>query len=383
MAGGPELNAIAPVIAKHHASHGKLLTKVDVEACPPGAVDAIIVPTNRPWGFLGTAVDVAAALGRPLVVLASGNADPVRAAKLARTRGVEMLVIDMRNLPASLMPRQATAKVLGGTEFTRRTDTSLKRNLGLLVSRVVGWDQVAFLDDDITVPRAADLDAAAGLVSEGYAAVGLSVGGFPDNSVVCHAHRETGGEQGTFIGGGALVIGHESMSSFFPTIYNEDWFFLLDDEGLRRSAITGEVKQKPYDPFANELRAQMEEFGDCLAEGVFALLDDAGGFERAADEGYWWEFLFGRVQLIDSILDRIKSRGRRDDEALRMEIALRAARKRCEAIDPSLCVRYLTALAQDRRTWAAHVESSPRAVVGLRGSMEALGLMGHGTYVAR
>ncbi|MEV8442947.1 hypothetical protein AB0425_36680 [Actinosynnema sp. NPDC051121] len=384
MAGGPGLNATAPALVEHHASHGKLLTTVEVRDCPRGEVDAIIVPTNRPWSYLGTAADVAAALGRPLVVLTSGAAAPDRAAKLARTRGIEMLVVDVTALPTSLMPRlSATAKVLSPTEFVRHTDTSFKRNLGLLVSRVVGWERVAFLDDDISVPTPSDLDAAAGLVSQGYGAVGLKVGGFPDNSVVCHAHRETGGEQGTFIGGGALVIGRESMTSFFPTIYNEDWFFLLDDAGLRRSAITGEVKQKPYDPFANELRAQMEEFGDCLAEGVFALLDDDGGFEAAADEGYWTEFLLGRMALIDSILGRIESRGRRDDEALRMEIALRAARKRCEAIPASLCVRYLKALAQDRRTWAAHVEGFPSAAVDLRGSMRALGLVGHGTYVAR
>ncbi|MFE2754118.1 hypothetical protein ACFXGA_19190 [Actinosynnema sp. NPDC059335] len=377
------MNTTAPAPVAHHASHGKLLTRVDVADCPPGRVDAIVVPTNRPWRHLEKAVGVAADLGRPLVVLASGAAAPDRAAKLARTRGVEALVVDVRALPASLMPRlSATAKVLSPTEFVRHTDTSFKRNLGLLVSRVVGWDRVAFLDDDITVPAPADLDAAAGLVSEGYAAVGLEVGGFPDNSVVCHAHRETGGDQGTFIGGGALVIGRESMTSFFPTIYNEDWFFLLDEAGLRRSAVTGRVRQKPYDPFATEQRAEMEEFGDCLAEGVFALLDDDGGFEAAGDEGYWEKFLHSRVALIDGILGRIRSRGRPDDEAMLMEIALRAARKRCEAIPPSLCVRYLKALAQDRRAWAAHVGTFPRGAADLRGAVTELRLVGHATYVA-
>jgi glycosyltransferase involved in cell wall biosynthesis len=366
-----------------HGSHSKLLATVDVEDCSHGAVDAIIVPTSRPWRDLNTAVDTAAVLNRPMLVLCSGQGSPARAAKMARGMGVEMLVVDVSAPPRSLVPQFTTTRVVHSTEFVRHTDTSFKRNLGLLVSRVVGWERVAFLDDDITVPKPSDLDAAAGLVSEGYAAVGLKVGGFPDNSVVCHAHRETGGDQGTFIGGGALVIGRESMTSFFPTIYNEDWFFLLDDAGLRRSAVTGKVEQKPYDPFANEFRAQMEEFGDCLAEGVFALLDDDGGFEAAADQSYWSEFLHGRMALIDSILHRIRSRGRRDDEALRMEIALRAARKRCEAIPPSLCVRYLKALAQDRRTWAAHVETFPRGTVGLRGSVAALGLTGHATYVAR
>lgn len=377
------MNTAPPATAEHHASHGKLLTSVDVADCPPGRVDAVVVPTNRPTAHLSAALDVAAALDRPLVALTSGHASAARTAKLARDRGVEALALDVRDLPGAVMPRLATGKVLRGTEFERRTDTSLKRNLGLLVSWVVGWERVAFLDDDITVPRPADLDAAAGLVSDGYAAVGLDVGGFPDNSVVCHAHRETGGEQGTFIGGGALVVGNGSMTSFFPNVYNEDWFFLLDDRGLRRSARTGEVLQKPYDPFANELRAQTEEFGDCLAEGVFALLDDEGGVEAAADEGYWWEFLLDRAGLIDGILDRIRSRSRQDDEALRMEMALRAARKRCDAIPPSLCVRYLKALAQDRRTWAGHVERHPRAATDLRGALDVLRLADHGTYAAR
>ncbi|MFC6092785.1 hypothetical protein [Saccharothrix lopnurensis] len=377
------MNTAPQTVARHHASHGTLLATVPVADCPPGEVDAVVVPTNRPWGYLSTAVDVAAALSRPLVVLTSGSASPERTAKLARGSGVETLVLDVGRLPRPLMPRLATTEVLRGTEFERRTDTSLKRNLGLLVSRVLGWERVAFLDDDIAVPRPRDLDSAAGLVSAGFAAVGLAVGGFPDNSVVCHAHRETGGEQGTFIGGGALVIGHESMTSFFPSVYNEDWFFLLDDHGLRRSAKTGEVLQKPYDPFADELRAQTEEFGDCLAEGVFALLDDEGGFGAATDEGYWWEFLLGRAALIEGILERLRSRRRRDDEALRMEMALRAARKRCRAIEPSLCVRYLKALAQDRRTWAEHVEKHPRAATDLRGALDVLRLTDHGAYVAR
>ena len=376
------MNATAPALVEHHASHGKLLTTVDAQHCPSGEVDAIIVPTNRPPDYLRTATDVAAALRRPLVVLTSGAAEREPTATLAGGKHVETLVIDVGELPASLVPRESkTAEVLSGTEFVRHTDTSFKRNLGLLVSRVVGWERVAFLDDDIAVPEPAHLKAAAGLVSLGYAAVGLDVGGFPDNSVVCHAHRQTGGDQGTFIGGGALVIGRESMTSYFPTIYNEDWFFLLDDVGLRRSAVTGRVRQKRYDPFADEKRAQTEEFGDCLAEGVFALLDDDGGFDAAADETYWNGFLRGRMALIDSILDRLRSRGPRDDQALRMEIALRAARKRCEAIEASLCVRYLDALAQDRRTWAAHVEAFPQGVVGLRDSVDALGL-GRATYVA-
>ncbi|WP_146173814.1 hypothetical protein [Saccharothrix carnea] len=346
----------------------------------PGRVDAIVVPTNRPGHYLKNAIECAARLDVPLVVLSSGRSSAAEAEKLARVSDVGMLAFDVSEVSGPLTPALATTALLRGTLFRHRTDIGLKRNIGLLVSRLAGWEVVAFLDDDILMPDPRDISAAAGLVCDGYAAVGLHIGGFPDNSVVCHAHRETGGDQGTFIGGGALVVSLEASSSFFPAIYNEDWFFLLNDRSLRRSAVIGNVLQRPYDPFVTA-RAQSEEFGDCLAEGVFALLDDDGNFDRALDVSYWRHFLGDRMSLIDSILDRIRSRGRRDDEALRMEIALRAARKHCEAIPPSLCVRYLKALALDRQTWVAHVDSVRRHVTDLRGALRWLGLSGHGMHV--
>src|SRR5262249_35082843 len=140
------------------------------------------------------------------------------------------------------------------------SDTSDKRNLGLLLARAIGWDRIAFFDDDIMIPNPEDLQDAARLLDY-YAAVSLAVGGYPDNSVVCLAHRATGGFQETFIGGAALVVGRELMLSFFPKIYNEDWFFLLDDNQLKSVAVTGSAFQTPYDPYIHDWRARSEEFG--------------------------------------------------------------------------------------------------------------------------
>lgn len=346
------MNAIAPVTVEHHESHGGLLTAVDTARCSTARVDAIIVPTNRPTPFLTEAVALARTLGCTLVVLCSGSASVAGTVALASR--VDLVAVDVDRLPPRVLPGSATAELLRGTDFDRRTDTSLKRNLGLVIARLMDWEHVAFLDDDITVPTPGDLEVAAGMLSSSIAAVGLAVGGFPDNSVVCHAHRETGGDQGTFIGGGALVVGRESTESFFPTIYNEDWFFLLDDFGLRGSAVTGRVIQKPYDPFAGDARAQVEEFGDCLAEGVFALLDE-GRYAEVRAVGYWEEFLAGRLALIDGILGKVRDGVRGEEEAHRMEMALLGARKRCAAIRPRFCVDYLDALAVDRRRWARFV----------------------------
>ncbi len=139
------------------------------------------------------------------------------------------------------------------------------------------------------MPEPLDLRDAAGLTSY-YAGVGLSINGMPDNSVVCHAYREAGGQQDMFVGGGALAVAVNSTTSFFPNIYNEDWFFLLDEDGLRSTTSTGAAVQKQYDPFARDYRARMEELGDCLAEGLFWLLD-TGRSIKDADLAHWQDFL--------------------------------------------------------------------------------------------
>ena len=159
----------------------------------------------------------------------------------------------------------------------------------LVLSHMLRWKRVVFLDDDIHVPDPDDLSRAVSLLDT-HTAVGLGIGGFPDNSVVCHAFREAGGWQDTFIGGGALAVEVKRNRSFFPNVYNEDWFFVLDaGKGLQSVATVGEVLQDPYDPYCPE-RARAEEFGDVLAEGTFWLLDQG----RSASDGdlaHWRDFL--------------------------------------------------------------------------------------------
>lgn len=338
----------------HSGDHTSLLAAVEGSLA---TVDALIVPTNRIPAYLSAAMLLARDLDSHLLVLCSGHASAHRTFELAATYGTKVAAIDVDLVRADLLPSFKTTTMPAWTTFGRKTDTSLKRNLGLLVARSVGWDRVVFLDDDIRVPDPDDLARAVGLV-DSYAGVGLHIGGFPDNSVVCHAYREVGGFQKTFVGGGALAIGERSMASFFPNVYNEDWFFLLDDDGLLPTAMTGKAVQKPYDPFADESRARLEEFGDCLAEGVFALLDN-GQSIADADAAYWRDFLESRRELINDILSKVELAHRSDADTQRMIASLKAARGRCQIIMPELCVDYLEALRDDRKAWRAFVEKRP------------------------
>lgn len=362
----------------HHGSHRQLLTEVPALPAHSTSVDGIVVPTFRSPEYLRNAVATAAALDCALVVLCSKQASVRRTVELATAAGIELIAVDVDRLNPGPLPVFRTTALLRGTRFRRPTDTSLKRNLGLLLARSLGWERLVFLDDDIRVPRPDDLRDAVKLL-ESHASVGLSVAGYPDNSVVCHAYRYAGGPQATFIGGGALAVGAESFTAFSPDVYNEDWFFLLDNAGLRPAAVTGTAVQWPYDPFLDAGRARAQEFGDCLAEGVFAALDEQ---RRAPDAeyGYWQDFLGRRRRFIGEIIERI--RGMSGDPAVRERIVLtlKAAHGRNLLITPRLCVDYLEAMRADRETWRAQV-SATRTGLRPEKALAELGLLCHARYL--
>ena len=352
-----ELGHCVAVSPNHHGRHEHLIG-VPPRTPATREIDAIIVPTARMAHEMAGAAALAARLGCTLVALCSQWSVASDVVRIARPHGVDVVVIDTKRLPPGVLPRFATDRLLQGTRFHRTTDTSRKRNLGLLIARLCGWERVVFLDDDIAIPDSGDLLLAAGL-AEDYAGVGLAIDAtwpsFPDNSVVCHAFRDAGGDQGMFVGGGALVVRPASMESFFPNIYNEDWFFLFGEDGLRPVTMVGRALQRPYDPYEDGRRAQSEELGDCLAEGLFWLFDNGGSIEDA-DAPFWAEFLGKRISFITEVTGMVHRMHVATGLRSKMLTALRAARGRSERITPELCTRFVSAWREDRGTWHAHVD---------------------------
>ncbi|MFI6901669.1 hypothetical protein ACIBKY_10420 [Nonomuraea sp. NPDC050394] len=344
----------------HHGSHRKLLSSRTAPA-RTGRIDAIVIPTARPPAFLDHAADLARRLGCPVVALCSG---PRTGAATVRRRLPWVIAADFPGPEQLRLPGFATSRVLPHS-FQRSGDLAAKRNAGLLLARMMGWRNLAFLDDDIVVSSPGDLCSAAALLDE-HGAVALSVSGYPDNSVVCHAYRDVGGDQDTFVGSGALVVDTAQARSFFPDVYNEDWFFVLE---VPRLGVTGQMWQAPYDPYESPERARDEEFGDVLAEGIFWLLDDRRPVSEANLE-HWRTFLRRRRSFIEHIHARLHQA----DAAKRapMEESLRAALGRLARITPELCVRYLDAWREDLRVWHDHLRDLRPA-----GSVEeALGSLG-------
>jgi hypothetical protein len=347
----------------HHGSHRDLLEspRVDPSAGRQG-IDAIFVPTCRPPAYLDSAAKLARSLGCVLVTLHSKKWTTAAQALKRLPADLNLIAIDVKDTVHLNLPRWETTRELTGTVFACRSDLSAKRNLALSLSRMLGWSRILFLDDDITHVKLDDVRVAIGLLDT-YNSVGLHVGGFPDHSVVCHAYQMAGGKQQEFIGGGALAIEVTRSESFFPDIYNDDWFFLLDGcDSLQPTAVTGKVIQQPYDPFRTPERARDEELGDVLAEGVYWLLDQGRRIVEA-DGIYWNGFLVKRRRFIERVLEMVKAdRNLEAGERARRIAALKGSLGRLALITPHLCERYLRAWVSDRRQWRDYTASLPRGL---------------------
>ncbi|MCR6483395.1 hypothetical protein M8542_11250 [Amycolatopsis sp. OK19-0408] len=336
----------------HHDSHRELLFSLDERGVAPARPDAIVVPHGRSAAYLKHAIAATKELNTRLIVLCSVRASATEAILAAKRAGVQMTALDFRLLPARLVPEFRMDSLLRGDRFHRATDTSSKRNLALLLALLSGWEKIVYLDDDIVLPQPDDLGRAARLLDR-FPVVGLNNAGMPDNSVVCHARRDAGGTQDTFVGGGALAVGRSAFDSFFPNIYNEDWFFLLGEQGLRPTGVIGTARQEDYDPYRDTRRARSEELGDTLAEGVFGLLDAGRGLDQAT-EAYWRRFLKDRRRLIDETIEQVHDAIIEPGQRARMVDALKAAIGRNKLIEPALCVQYMQDWRQDRADWRRH-----------------------------
>jgi hypothetical protein len=325
-------------------------------------LDAIIVPASRPAAHLDHAITLARAADCWLLVLCSRR---IRGAQvkhfLAERSFTKAIVIDLPHgyshellhFPALLslkdeLPRACSSYV---------TDLSMKRNVGLVLARMLQWRRIFFLDDDIRDIAYPDLQSTVNMLGS-FPAVGMWVTDFPDNSVVCHANRMTAGSQDVFVSGAALAVDSAADIGFFPDIYNEDWLFFFDDAkaGLLANSCL-KATQLCYHPFANPRRAAWQEFGDVLAEGLYALLHLDLGVEQATST-YWTYFLEARRNFLEAIVSRLhKAHPEFQTEMLH---SVQSALKCLLTIKPDLCERYIQQWRQDLLEWKRRAAGIPK-----------------------
>jgi hypothetical protein len=349
--------------ARQYHTHRQLLAGTRARL-GEGSLDAIIVPASRPAVNLDHAVTLARALGCWLVVLCSLNARAEEVNELLALRNFSRgIVVDID--PNYTHPKlDFDTSKREGLEFSweyvnPNGDLSTKRNLGLLLARMLGWERIFFMDDDIRDLEASHIREAASMLGP-YRAVGMRAADFPDNSVVCHGHRETGAYQDVFISGSLLAVHAAGPFAFFPKIYNEDWFFFYHDAVERRLGWPGrDATQLCYDPFADPHRAAVQEFGDVMAEGLYSLLHYQIAAEGATSD-YWKLFLDSRMSFLKAVLARTENVA---DPYLRRRIAssVEAAMECSQEIRPSLCEQYILSWRQDLGAWEQMLKDLPRS----------------------
>jgi hypothetical protein len=277
--------------------------------------------------------------------------------------GARSLVIKLPdNWSHPNFPARTSDRAFKKANSNRKSDLSAKRNIGLLLARLHGWNKIVFIDDDITLTRADNImRLAAQLERHQVAGVPVKGGPAPDNSVVCHARRLAGFAQDVFVTGAILGVHCSSLPlSFFPDIYNEDWLFFAKEAAAGELPRAGAARQLWYDPFASTDRARREEFGDLLAEGLYALLgaaDPSVPFDqqlRKATRMYWSYFMDARRKAITDAETALYGLMDRDADNGRVCSALNslaASQGQLDTLTPDLCVNFLHAWRDDLADW--------------------------------
>ena len=354
---------------RQHANHDQLIghAKHDPAAaddCPP--LDAIVVPASRPAHNLDHAITLARAAKSHLVILCSHATRPAEIHELlaARSFSATTVVEIPTRYSHEFFAFETTEwirKKLPAVCAVRDSDLSVKRNVGLVLARMLGWRRIFFMDDDIRDLDAAMLRSTVSLLAgdDRYYSAGMSADEFPDNSVVCHARRAVGEFQGVFVSGSALAVDCTVPFAFFPDIYNEDWLFFYRDAVAGRLGHSGHfATQLRYEPFADPQRAAGQEFGDVIAEGLYALLEDGLGTEQATAER-WEEFLADRERILGEILEQSDRAPRHIQADMRM--AVRAALRCLRQIQPDMCLDYVQRWRRDVEQWERTLGWLPQA----------------------
>ena len=302
----------------HYSDHRDLLpiSSTASATSTDDSPDAIVVPSYRPAAALRAAAGVAKVADAMLVVLCSGAADPDEAVAVVSDTapGLRAIVVDLRRRAWSFNDIGLSLGTCRHeqAQWKRTHDANLKRNAALLLGRMCGWDRILFLNDDVLgfdpghLRRTlAHLDTP----EAGYLAAGWAFTSYPDNSVVCHAHRLGGGTQSNFISDASLLVRVSAELPFFPSVYNEDWLFLYPMMERGRVVLVGEHRgQVPYRPFARPLQAAFQEFGDVLAEGLLRVFHENLPVQVAEREDFWTRAQSQRLGFIEDILHRLADR---------------------------------------------------------------------------
>jgi hypothetical protein len=157
-----ELKVTSHWIPKQSASHDGLLDSSH-QSIGNARFDAIVVPTNRPVEFLRDCIGLARETTIPLIIVCSKSVTKDQVVDATTGEKVEGFAVELPWPPTNPLERisfaTSTDEDLLAASFGRTRDLSTKRNLGLVIARMLGWRRLMFLDDDICDVSKDDVDA--------------------------------------------------------------------------------------------------------------------------------------------------------------------------------------------------------------------------------
>jgi hypothetical protein len=358
----------SPRVPEQSASHDGLLDS-SLQLSGRAQFDAIVVPTNRPVDMLRDCMGLALETAIPLIVVCSKRVDRYQVTALARHANIEAFALDLPPHPVNPLGISFTTSSdedLVAATWGLTRDLSTKRNFGLALARMLGWQRLMFLDDDIFGVTREDVDALAAGLSDHSVSV-LIPEEYPDNSVACHAHRLGGGYQGKFAGAGGMGVRCDRDDlAFFPNVYNDDWFFFSEEAASHRITHVGVSRQREYDPYEDPQRAVKEEFGDLLAEGLYARLDVHRGI-LGVDIDYWAAFIESRRDFLTRVAESLSRHPDRElntgrgPEVRAAQVSIRAAQGQLDQIHPALCQRFVDLWQADLVQWRRYLSRLPHS----------------------
>jgi hypothetical protein len=171
------------------------------------------------------------------------------------------------------------------------------RNLALLVCKAQGFEEVAFLDDDI-LPLSSEqiLDLFDQLSNCDY--VGARIVELVDDSVVGHIVRQIEVPvESNLVSGGCLFFCTANISNFFLNIYNEDWIWQLFNIATSKCRIHGTIRHLYCDPFIDSLeKVRFQEFGEVYLNGISNQITKETTLLASPD--YWQKVLRTRLDFL-------------------------------------------------------------------------------------
>ncbi len=166
-------------------------------------------------------------------------------------------------------------------------DIPAKRTAALAHARQEGYTRIGLLDDDIYLSETNLLTARAAL-NDNVDMASFHILEYPDVSTVEHIERIVLHKPSKIsIGGNCLFLSVDAVDTYFPRIYNDDWFFLFAHVKGARIASLGEARQRPYQAWEQPGRARFEQFGDLIIEGLRSRLIDGLPLDDGTDRE--WE----------------------------------------------------------------------------------------------